>query len=484
MKNLKNSYFLTVLKSLLLIFFTYCSTTVQATLPNNFNNCQVSLDQAIEELQEIKTQNDLNFEFRIVREVTAREECIDKILGTNLEQGAELQNGLLVDLVVGVLQNEVTESVKTSEYELYLVQLEEKNIENLNLIETPSFGEASVDSILEGSNVITFIRHENPLNFKFLFSEAEGFLYGVDSNSQKTLLLDISNKVLREREAGMHTFDFITINEKNFLTVTYTGNDSRYNFSAFEINEDLVIGEEQTLLSLELATKNTVHFGGKILQKNSEIILCLGDLNSPGNSAKFDTAWGKIFSFEKESLIDNPITSHNDNRIKYIAYGFRNPWSCFFHNNNLIIPDVGNSHWEELNILRDYNNIINPYFFGWPWLEAFYDANYKNTPVSEEVQNEQIENTIYPNYLFPHGNDYCAIIGGTGLSNSSKWNKYFFVGDFCTGTIWAINSEDETRVTVLNKNTIPFSITTINDSGNGTLLIGTTSGQIFELTLP
>ena len=95
-----------------------------------------------------------------------------------------------------------------------------------------------------------------------------------------------------------------------------------------------------------------------------------------------------------------------------------------------------------------------------------------------------IENTIYPNYLFPHGNDYCAIIGGTGLSNSNKWNKYFFIGDFCTGTIWAINSEDETRITVLNKNIIPFSITTINDSGNGTLLIGTTSGQIFELTLP
>ena len=56
-------------------------------------------------------------------------ECIDKILGTNLEQGAELQNGLLVDLVVGVVKNQVTESVKTSEYDLYLLQLEEKNIE-------------------------------------------------------------------------------------------------------------------------------------------------------------------------------------------------------------------------------------------------------------------------------------------------------------------------------------------------------------------
>ena len=474
----------TAIKSLLLISLIYCAQSNQATLPNNFNNCQVSLDQAVEKLQEIKTQNELNFEFRIVREVTEREECIDKILGTNLEQGAELQNGLLVDLVVGVVKNQVTESVKTSEYDLYLLQLEEKNIENLNLIETPSFGKASVNNIVEGSNIITYIRNENPLNFKFLFSEAEGFIYGVDSNSQKTLLLDISNKVFRDREAGLHTFDFVTINDKNFLTTTYTGNDSRYYFSAFEINQNLDIGEEQTLLSLELATQNTVHFGGKILQKDSEIFLCLGDLNSPGNSAKFDTAWGKIFSFEKESLIENPITSHDDNRIKYIAYGLRNPWSCFFNNNDLIIPDVGNSHWEEVNILKNYNNIVDPYFFGWPWLEAYFDANYKNTPVTEEVKNEQIVNTIYPNYLFPHGNDYCAIIGGTGLSNSNKWNKYFFIGDFCTGTIWAINSEDETRITVLNKNTIPFSITTINDSGNGTLLIGTTSGQIFELTLP
>ena len=116
----------TALKSWLLIFLIYCAQSNQATLPNNFNNCQVSLDQAVEELQEIKTQNELNFEFRIVREVTEREECIDKILGTNLEQGAELQNGLLVDLVVGVVKNQVTESVKTSEYDLYLLQLEEK----------------------------------------------------------------------------------------------------------------------------------------------------------------------------------------------------------------------------------------------------------------------------------------------------------------------------------------------------------------------
>ena len=40
------------------------------------------------------------------------------ILGTNLDQGSELQNGLLVDLVVGVLQGNVTESVKDTEFNI------------------------------------------------------------------------------------------------------------------------------------------------------------------------------------------------------------------------------------------------------------------------------------------------------------------------------------------------------------------------------
>lgn len=162
----------------------------------------------------------------------------------------------------------------------------------------------------------------------------------------------------------------------------------------------------------------------------------------------------------------------------------RNPWSCFFQNDSLIIPDVGNSHWEEINIIDNINNIEEPVFFGWPWLESYFNANYQSTPVDIETQNDLIESTVFPNYVFPHGNDYCAVIGGTELTNSTKWKDYFFVGDFCTGTIWAINVQKESEVIVLEKNLIPYSITTINDSGNETLLVGTTSGQIIEVTLP
>ncbi|GIS01363.1 MAG: hypothetical protein CM15mP102_21830 [Flavobacteriales bacterium] len=79
------------------------------------------------------------------------------------------------------LKNAVTESLKLSEYELYLQQLSDKGIEDLNLIEAPNFGEASIDIVIEGQNIVSFIRVNNPLNFNYMFSETEGFIYGVDS---------------------------------------------------------------------------------------------------------------------------------------------------------------------------------------------------------------------------------------------------------------------------------------------------------------
>ena len=50
--------------------------------------------------------------------------------------------------------------------------------------------------------------------------------------------------------------------------------------------------------------------------------------------------------------------------------------------------------------------------------------------------------------------------------------------------LFSINTEKNSQLIVLEKNIVPYSITTINDSENGTLLVGTTSGTILELILP
>ena len=469
---------------LIFLVISFCSLSSTPSLPDNFNNCQISLDESLEDIQQIKNENEINFEIRIVREPTEREECVDMILGTNLQQGSKINDGDVVDLVVGIKKNEITETVLETEYDLYLQQLEDRNIEDLNLIIAPNFGTSAANIIIEDQNVVTFIRKENPFNYEFMFSEAEGYIYGVDSDNKVNMVLDISDKTVREREAGLHTFDFLDINSTNYLIITYSGTDNNYHLSAFEILDNLQLGEEQTLALLGDIEGKTVHLGGKILQKEDDIILCLGDVNSPGTSAKFDTLWGKIISFSKTNLLKQPITTFDDQRINFIGYGLRNPWSCFFQKNNLIVPDVGNSHWEEINIIDNLDINNEPIFFGWPWYEAYFNANYQNTPVDEETKSRLIEEAEFPIFLYPHANEYCAIIGGTELQDSSKWEGYFFIGDFCTGTIWAINIENQSELIVLEKNLIPFSITTINDSGNGSLFVGTTSGQIIEVVLP
>ena len=52
----------------------------------------------------------------------------------------------------------------------------------------------------------------------------------------KNSLLDISDKTVREREAGLHTFDFLNIDATDYLIITYSVTDNNYHLSAFEIS--------------------------------------------------------------------------------------------------------------------------------------------------------------------------------------------------------------------------------------------------------
>ena len=468
------------------IFFLIgmCSTSSEVSLPSEFNNCVVSLDSALDQLKNLKDESNLDFEYRIVREETTRDECIDMVLGTNLEQGSVLSNDSLIDLVVGVKKNEITESVKKSEYELYMEQINELGVNNLNLLDAQLFGNAEISNFFEGVGVISHISKSNSLGYEIVFSIAEGVIYGIKDGILE-VLLDISDVTIKESESGLHSFEFIEINSQTHLVITYSDIENNYYyFASYEvINNEIDTNSRKNLAKFE-TNGNKVHFGGKILKHKEKAILCLGDLNSPGNSAKFDSPWGKVISIDVESAYENTITSVDDKSVDVIAYGFRNPWSCFLNDSSLIIPDVGNSHWEEVNLISEFEQQNEVLFFGWPWIESFFDANYRNEPVSTEIKEQQLKDSIPPSFIFPHANNYCAVIGGTNLESSRKWGEYVFVGDFCTGTIWALNLDENTKLKVLDRDIIPYSITTIQDSGNESLLVGTTSGNIFEILLP
>ena len=120
-----------------------------------------------------------------------------------------------------------------------------------------------------------------------MFSETEGFIYGVDSEKNVVEVLDLSDQTRTQRESGLHTFDFMNLNSKDYLVVTYTGVDNKYHLSAFEVLPDLELGNEESLAIISDGNVETtkIHWGGKILQKDQDIILKAGDtvrVSTPG----------------------------------------------------------------------------------------------------------------------------------------------------------------------------------------------------------
>ena len=482
-----------------------CSSSIASPLSDDFVGCQITIEEGLEEIQKIKGNEQLDFEIRIVKEVTENKDCLGMILGTNVPQGEDLFKIELLDLVVGIrnpdreFASEDPDSIQGTEDELYLYKLKEINKQESNLINVPLFGETTFEIEVSNQGVISHIDEIEELGaYSYLFSEQCGKIHGVvdvsEGSSSPTsagglstpTILDISDIVDCENEKGLHTFNIIEIDTRNYLLVTYLRNDYFYILSAFEIlNESMISQEENIIVEFQVSDLAKVHFGGKIIKEDdSKFTLCLGDLNSAGSAAKFDSPWGKVIEISNTKLLNEKITDISDSRLKTIAHGFRNPWSCYFSGKDLIVPDVGNIHWEEFNVIEDYKALREPPFYGWPWKEGYFDANYTNTPVDDKTKSSLLSNSIEPLYTFPHSKGYCAIIGGVNVENNLAWQDFGLVGDFCTGTIWAIEQGSKRAYKVLDTGKIPFQLTTMYEDINGEILVGTTNGDIIRVFLP
>lgn len=121
-------------------------------------------------------------------------------------------------------------------------------------------------------------------------------------------------------------------------------------------------------------TLDSVRFGA-----DGALYISSGDgiVNSKGNSRALnpDSLNGKILRINPETgegYPDNPFFDGdpNSNRSKVFAMGLRNPFRFTVdpRNGQVIVADVGNSNWEEINRGGPGSN------FGWPCYEGPYEA--------------------------------------------------------------------------------------------------------------
>lgn len=225
------------------------------------------------------------------------------------------------------------------------------------------------------------------------------------------------------------TFD-PSFGSNNYVYVYYTttSGGTHNRISRFTANGDVAVaGSEVQLVNLPTLSSATNHNGGALhFGNDGKLYAAVGDNATSSNSQSMSTPFGKMLRFNADGSIpsDNPFFTSTSGVNRAIwALGLRNPFTFAVRRSTgaMLINDVGQNSWEEINVGGAGRN------YGWPATEG------------------TTTNPAYTSPLFVYGRGGgtgggCAITGGTFYDPvtpqfpSSNVGKYFFA-DYCNGWI-------------------------------------------------
>jgi glucose/arabinose dehydrogenase len=162
------------------------------------------------------------------------------------------------------------------------------------------------------------------------------------------------------------------------------------------------------------------------------------DMSSPlGKVLRLDVSGEKGYKAPKT----NPYVSEKDVHPLIVACGLRNPWRCSFDRKtqDLWIADVGQNHWEEINVckLKD----LPKKNFGWRLREGNVETPQKS------VGGDAPVNHINPVYVYKHGGgekEGMSVTGGyvyRGSKIPAFEGRYIFA-DYQNPRIWSFIFKD------------------------------------------
>ena len=168
---------------------------------------------------------------------------------------------------------------------------------------------------------------------------------------------------------------------------------------------------------------------------------------------------------------DNPFVQRAGARPEIWAYGLRNPWRYSFDpRGRLIAADVGQNHWEEVDIVERGANL------GWNRREGRHCF-----PIGSSCDAKGL---VDPIFEYPRS-DGISITGGyvyEGKTLSELRGKYVF-GDYGSGRIWALDLPEANKpATARVLGVWPRTIATFGRDAAGEIYAGDyASGEILRL---
>lgn len=335
-----------------------------------------------------------------------------------------------------------------------------------------------------------YLDHAGDGSNRIFVVEQAGRIKVFPNNSSVTttkIFLDITDRVTSGGETGLLGLAFHPNYENNgYFYVNYTApSPLRTVVSRFQVSptnpDSADKNTEQILLTFNQPYSN--HNGGCIaFGPDGYLYIATGDGGSGGdpqnNAQNITNLLGKILRID----VDNPQaplnygipptnpfadSTNTSIRKEIYAYGLRNPWRMSFDpvTGWLWAADVGQSNWEEIDIISNGGN------YGWRCYEG-------NHPYNTSGCNGTY---IFPVWEYSHTLGI-SVTGGyvyRGQNVPELYGKYIY-GDYGSRRVWSllydgVNPPSNTQIT-----TAVGSITSFGVDQNNELFLVSFNGKIYN----
>jgi len=277
----------------------------------------------------------------------------------------------------------------------------------------------------------------------------------------------------------------------NYTDSTWATRIVRFTVSG---NPDVANPTGQIILSIPQPYNN--HNGGWMgFGPDGFLYVATGDGGNGGDpedrAQAVDSLLGKMLRLDVSgssytSPPSNPFFGAMPGRDEVWAFGLRNPWRPSFdrETGDLVIADVGQSAWEEVNAPTKAAGVN----YGWRCFEG--NEPYSSSNSTPCTSCTQPGCTVFPAYVYDHTLGRCSITGGyvyRGCAIPDLRGTYFFA-DYCGRQIYTGHFQSGTLVDFQDRTTAIAptgftigNITSFGEDGKGELYVVDQGGQIFKI---
>ena len=306
---------------------------------------------------------------------------------------------------------------------------------------------------------------------QILITEKGGAIKLYDMHSQTLSTLTNLSVVTANGERGLigievdPNFWDSTAEGYQTIYVAYTNADNYDQLSSFTLVGNALSNEQKLVESTLLA--NDFHHGGELEfdPTGQYLYWAVGNNTRPSeNSQDLTNIHGKILRINRDGsgVVDNPfyVEGGDPNTNRIYALGLRNPFRFAVdpENGAVLVGDVGEADWEELNLIKPGAN------YGWPLTEGAEPGSGFADPL----------------YAYPHfegaGNGSITAVMVYDDGNPVAGQKKVWIADYSLGWIRELTFDDE-YTSLISERTL--------DSGAGSAVKLTQgpNGQVFQLTI-